>query len=299
MNGWGLFSLISIPISIMVIVTMMQSDLSVSENVAHMISYSVRFAIPLIFIVAASSSYHTLFPSVFSKWWLKNRKYIGLSFAVAMAWQGLFIFILSTFNREYYFTEVYLFRDELEGSIGYIFLLAMVITSFKFGRKYLNGDQWTLIQKGGVYFLWAYAFSVYWWNLFYYPLKEPFTDPRALDYIFYWMGFSAFVLRIAAWGKKRKLSALKLNPQASYSTLNKMFGYFLIGCGLLASATGLYWQKAVNSFLLDTGWSAEFELWFPFWPFGPFLPLIIIGIGTLFLTRIDNEKEGLKELHNA
>jgi hypothetical protein len=50
---------------------------------------------------------------------LRNRKCIGLVFAVAvaMAWRGLFI--LSTFYRDYYFAQDCHFRDKLEGSMGH------------------------------------------------------------------------------------------------------------------------------------------------------------------------------------
>lgn len=101
-NGWGLFWLISIPMSIIILIAMMKTDMSTGEGVQHMIGYSVRFAVPFIFLVVAASSVQVLFPGPIAMWWLRNRKYIGLCFAVAMAWQGTFIFIVSTFFRDYY-----------------------------------------------------------------------------------------------------------------------------------------------------------------------------------------------------
>ena len=122
-NGWGLFWLISVPISLIIIVEMMGTDMSTGQGVSAMIGFSVRFAVPLIFLVVAASSVQILFPGPFPMWWLRNRKYIGMCFAVAMAWQGTFIFMMSNFFRDYYFEDVYLLRDELEGSVGYIFLI--------------------------------------------------------------------------------------------------------------------------------------------------------------------------------
>tara|TARA_R110002096_G_scaffold415163_1_gene616629 strand:+ start:15616 stop:16545 length:930 start_codon:yes stop_codon:yes gene_type:complete len=288
-NEWRLFFIIATPISLIIFVAMMEVDLSDGEDVSHMIAYSVRWAVPFIYLVVAASSFHVLFPGPFSKWWLRNRKYIGLCFAVAMAWQGLFIFIVSTFIRDYYFEEIYFFRDEIEGSVGYIFLAAMVLTSFSFGRKYLNAAQWKLIQKGGVYFLWAYPFSVYWWNLYYYPTLEPFADPRLIDYIFYWAGFLAFALRIMAWGKQRQQVAQKNVPGQSTPFLYKTLGTVLILFGLVASATGYYWQKQITGFLTGPAWAEEIELWLPFWPFEPFIPLMIVGLGTLLITQVRSE----------
>lgn len=280
-NGWALFWLICTPLSIVMVIEMLATDMSVGAGVSHMISYSVRFAVPLIFLVVAASSVQMLFPGSFSMWWLRNRKFIGLCFAVAMAWQGLFIFIMSYFFRDYYYEDVYWLRDEIEGSVGYIFLPAMVLTSFHFGRKYLNQQQWKLLHTSGIYFLFAYPFSVYWWNTAHY-----YGQPVLIDYIYYWMGFLAFSARIAAWGKKRIQRSKKVDVESSTPLVFKALGGATILFGLYASGTGQYWQKSVSTFLTTPKWSADLELWFPFWPFEPFLPLLIIGVGTLFYTKI-------------
>lgn len=282
LNEWGLFLLICIPISAMIIREMLKTDLSTGAGASAMIGYSVRWAVPFVFLAMAASSIQILFPGAFPAWWLRNRKYIGLCFAVGMAWQGLFIFIMSNVYRDYYFEDVYYFRDELEGSVGYIFLLAMVATSFRFTRRHLAQQQWKLIQKGGIYFLWAYAFSVYWWNLFYYENPEP------IDYLFYSAGFFAFALRIAAWGKQRHKALIKSGIQTA-TPATKILGCAVIAAGLILSATGLYWQKWATTFLTTPHWSAELELWLPFWPLEPFIPLLIIALGTALYTHTQDQ----------
>lgn len=278
-NQWPLFWLISVPMSVMMVIAMMGVDMSTGAGVSKMIGFSVRWAVPFIYLVVAASSVQILFPGPFPMWWLRNRKFIGLCFAVAMAWQGLFIFMMSNFFRAYYYEDVYLLRDELEGSIGYIFLAAMVFTSFRFGRKFLTQKQWKLLHKSGVYFLWAYPFSVYWWNLSYYP------NPQLIDYVFYWSGFLAFALRIAAWGKRRVQAANRSTLQSSTPLVFKTLGGAIIAFGLFVSATGLHWRESVTAFLTEPQWSANLVLWFPFWPFEPYLSLFIIGLGTLLITK--------------
>lgn len=279
-NGWRLFWLISIPMSIVMVIAMMGADLTTAPGVSAMIGFSVRIAVPFIFVVVAAPSVQALFPGPFPMWWLRNRKYIGLCFAVAMAWQGIFIFMMSNFFRDYYYENIYLLRDELEGTVGYIFLAAMVATSFAFGRKRLSPMQWKLLHRSSMYFLWAYAFSVYWWNLSYYD------DPQPIDYIFYWMGFFALALRIAAWGKKRLQAAVKNVPGSGTPFPFKLPGGTIIAFGLLLSATGLHWQEPVTAFLTSSEWSANLELWFPFWPFEPYLSLLIMGFGTMLFTKV-------------
>ena len=278
-NGWRLFWLISIPMSVVMVFAVMGIDMSTGDGVSHMIGYSVRWAVPFIYLVVAASAAPVLFPGSLSTWLLRNRKYIGMCFAVAMAWQGLFIFMMSSFFRDYYFEEIFYLRDELEGSTGYIFLTAMVLTSFQFGRKYLSPTQWKLLHRSGVYFLWAYPFSVYWWNLSYYE------NPQPIDFVFYWTGFVAFAMRIAAWAKKRHQVAQKNMPRSSAPFALKITGGALVIFGLLVAATGLQWQQPVTDFLLAPAWSANLVLWLPYWPFEPFLSLFILGLGAVLLTK--------------
>jgi len=167
LNGWSLFWLISAPMSLIMVMAMMGRDMTNPEDVSHMIGFSVRWAVPFIFLVVATSSLQKLFPGPVPGWLLRNRKYTGLCFAVAMGWQGLFIFMMTNIHlfifmmtnihRGYYFEEIFYLRDELEGSTGYLFLAAMVVTSFKFGRRLLTPKQWRLLHLSGLYFLFAYA----------------------------------------------------------------------------------------------------------------------------------------------
>ncbi|MEM8682011.1 MAG: hypothetical protein AAGF72_01200 [Pseudomonadota bacterium] len=273
LNGWTLFWLASGVISAAMVIETLRFDLASPGDVSHLIGFSVRMSVPFIYLVVAASALPVLFPGSFSTWLLRNRKYIGLCFAVAMAWQGLFIYIMSTFHRGYYFEEVFYLRDELEGSTGYLFLTAMVITSFQFGRRFLDSQQWKLLHRAGVYFLWAYPFAVYWWSISYYG------NPTLLDYLFYWTGFFVFALRIAAWGKKR------LKGAAEASIAFRAGGWALVVAGLLLAAATLYWQAPMTDFLLAPDWSANLVLWLPFWPFEPFLSLFVMGLGTALMTH--------------
>jgi len=272
-NAWRLFWLITGPISIAMIAAMTGADLSTGEGISSMIQLSVRCAVPLLYLAFAASSLQILFPGPFSRWLLRNRKYLGLCFAAAMAWQGFFILWLVTIYSDYYVNEVYVLRDAIEGVLGYLFLTAMTLTSFRFARRHMQPKQWKLLHKSGIYFLWAYAFSVYWWNLFYYQ------EPVWLDYIYYWSGFLAWAMRAAAWGKKRggiKDTALAV----------KLLGGALVVCALVAACTGSVWLESAEDLLMPTVFLAGLELWLPYWPFTPFLPLFVLGLGIYLITSV-------------
>ncbi|MEM7101428.1 MAG: hypothetical protein AAF541_24475, partial [Pseudomonadota bacterium] len=130
------------------------------------------------------------------------------------------------------------------------------------------------LHTSGIYFLWAYPFSVYWWNLSYYG------NALWYDYLFYWLGFSAFAVRIAAWAKQR--AKLQVEP---IGNTQKLLGYLLIGLGLALSATGLQWQDPTTTWLTSPTWSETLVLWLPFWPFEPFIPLLVLGLAATVLTQ--------------
>jgi DMSO/TMAO reductase YedYZ heme-binding membrane subunit len=277
-NQWNLFWLISIPMSLVMIIATMGTDVTTGEGVSHMIQFSVRWAIPFIYLVVAAPAIHTLFPGPVSAWLLRNRKYVGMCFAIAMAWQGLFIFIMSFFFREYYYEKIYWLRDEIEGSIGYIFLTAMVVTSFQFGRKYLTQRQWKILHRSAIYYIWGYPFIVYWDAIAYYKNAE------TIDYVFYWAGFLAVALRTMAWGKKRMKHALNEETIGPAPVALKLLGGAVVLLGVIAASTGSVWLKTVNGFITSPQWSEDMVLWLAYWPFEPFFSLLVILIGTALFT---------------
>ena len=202
LNHWKLFFVVSGLISLSTVLTAAQLDLSTAESISSMIKYTVRGAVPFLFLVFLASSLQVVLPSLFSRWLARNRKFLGLCFASAMAWQALFILWLVNIHSHYYAKEVYNLSDTIEGVGGYLFLLAMVATSFEFGRSRLTVKQWRNLHKAGIYYLWAYAWSVYWYELYYYGTLE------LIDYVFYWFGFGAWGLRILAWSKKEQKKAV-------------------------------------------------------------------------------------------
>ena len=279
LNGWRLFWLIALPTSAVMVIAMMRTDLSSAEGVSSMIQLSVRHAVPWLYLAFAASSVQALFPGPFGVWMLRNRKILGLGFAAAMAWQGFFIVWLVTLFRNYYVEEVYVVGDAIEGVVGYLFLVAMTLTSFRFGRRLLSPANWRRLHLVGIYFLWAYAFVVYWWAIFYYP------EPAAIDYIYYWAGFLAWGLRAAAWSKKQKVSGGRPQP------LFRLTGVLLVGVGLVASATGSLWLDSVETAMTGYSLTQPLDKYLPYWPPVGFAHVLLIATGLFLMFRAASPAE--------
>jgi hypothetical protein len=278
-NAWNLFWLIAGPISLAMVIAMLGADLSSGEGVSPMIQLSVRCAVPLLYLTFAASAVQKLFPGPLGRWFLRNRKYLGLSFAAAMAWQGLFILWMVIIYSDYYINEVYVMRDAIEGVVGYLFLFAMTVTTFQPGRKLLRPKKWRLLHLSGIYFLWAYAFSVYWWALFYYG------NPILIDYIFYWGGFAAWGLRAAAWNKLRRKKVEKSGTTGGTQPVIQLAGIAIFGTGLLVATFGTPWRELAEQYLYGYTFTRLPELYLPYWPFEPYIPLLVIALGALVITK--------------
>jgi DMSO/TMAO reductase YedYZ heme-binding membrane subunit len=128
---------------------------------------------------------------------MRNRRIVGLCFAAGMAWQLVFILWMVTGFWRYYVDDVYLFSDIIVQIPGYLFLIAMTLTSFMPVRRRLSSKQWRTLHTTGIYFLWGTVWSTYWYELYYYD------DIQLIDYLYYWTGFIAWGLRVCAWSKQR------------------------------------------------------------------------------------------------
>ena len=201
LNGWSLFYWIAGINSAAVIAYMPTQDLSLPTGISEMIQMSVRCTVPLLFLAFATSAMAVLFPGKFTRWLLRNRRSIGLSYAAAMAWQLFFILWMWTGHWEYYTGEVYLLGDIILQGPGYLTILAMTITSFHPVRRRMSLRQWRVLHKTGMYFLWFILVDTYYYELTYYG------DIQIIDYIFLVAGLLAYFMRVAAWGRLRVMRA--------------------------------------------------------------------------------------------
>ncbi len=204
LNGWNLYSLITIPVSLAVVIAMTTVDLSTPRGVSSMIQLSVRCSVPWLYLAFASSSLNILLQNQFSRWLLRNRRYIGICFATAMGWQLFFILWMLIGHWTYYIEEVYWFEDLVEQVPGYLFLIAMTLTSFQPGRSKLSPREWRFLHKVGIYFIFLVVWRTYWYELYYYD------DIQFIDYIYYWTGLGAWSIRVLAWSKKRWLLRVRV-----------------------------------------------------------------------------------------
>jgi hypothetical protein len=218
-NGWPVFWLLFALTTATLAVFGWGKDFSDPATVSACIALSVQASVPWLYLAFAAFSLCRLLPGNGSRWLLRNRRYVGLAYAAGMGWQLLFIVWLVLGHFPYYQEVADNPYDLAEELPGYVFLIAMVITSLGSGRNLLQPRAWKRLHTVGIYYLWAETWSTYWWYSFYYE------DPRLIYPVYFWAGLLAWGLRLLAWSrdqmKQRNKERGSSQSSASYGAIAK------------------------------------------------------------------------------
>ncbi len=103
----------------------------------------------LLFIAAfIASSLHIIWPGKISKWLVKNRRYLGISVAVSHTYHAIAIICLLII------TSGAAYKSDPGGTLGYLFLIAMTVTSFDRTANLIGKTAWKILHTVGMYYLW-------------------------------------------------------------------------------------------------------------------------------------------------
>jgi DMSO/TMAO reductase YedYZ heme-binding membrane subunit len=147
----------------------------------------------LLFLSAfIASSLRQLWPSSFSTWLLKNRRYLGISMAVSHSYHAIALLGL------WFATAGAAPQFDPLGTVGYVLLIAMTITSFPRPANWLGKRRWQILHTTGMHFLWAGLLFEYSFKL----TKAPFLySPFVILLV------SAMILRVARSRIPKKLAS--------------------------------------------------------------------------------------------
>ncbi len=114
--------------------------------------FTARVSLGLFVLTFVASSLNALWKGSVGKALLRNRTYLGLSFAVAHFIHLGFI-AGRVFGHSGPFWSERTPASLVPGGIAYLFLLAMVVTSFAGPKKRLGRTKWKILHKAGMYVL--------------------------------------------------------------------------------------------------------------------------------------------------
>jgi sulfoxide reductase heme-binding subunit YedZ len=196
-GSWRLFWLLTLIVSVAIALGLPSADFHTARGTTPIILRSVRCALPLFLVAFTASSLATLWPTRMTRWLLSNRRYIGLAFAVGMAWHFGFV--------AYSIAEFGLFASGLNARVtaldvvGLSFLSLMTLTSFRWAARQLTAANWRRLHKAGVYAIWFVATYIY--------LGGVRHGGDILHGVAFGLLVLAWVLRVAAWIRRRTRAA--------------------------------------------------------------------------------------------
>jgi sulfoxide reductase heme-binding subunit YedZ len=135
---------------------------------------TARISVVLFALTFAASSLQVFIRHESVGWLLRNRRYLGLSFAVSHTVHLLVIVMLA-----FYFPHPFLDRlngiSLVGGGLAYGFILLLSITSFSGPRRWLGPQRWSLLHTTGSYYIWVIFAQSYVLRSLHHALDIPFA----------------------------------------------------------------------------------------------------------------------------
>lgn len=152
-SKWNLTRFISLVLILNFVLILTVNDLSKKEIISFLIRTTAKTSVLLFMLAFSASSLYYFWKNKHTKWLLQNRRYIGVSFAVAH-YLHLVALLLMTFHISFNVFEDRGMFATIGGSIAYLFILIMAITSFDSYRKIVSSKNWNRIHIIGSYYIW-------------------------------------------------------------------------------------------------------------------------------------------------
>ena len=196
-NGWRLTGLLSAAMSAMSIYFLAVQSWDM-EGIRLVIRATARTSLVLFVLAFTASAMVELMPGEFTRWQRRNRRYLGVSFAVSHFIHLAAIISLATLDRELFWKLTNIGTILLAGA-AYLFIAAMTATSFDRTAAWLGPRKWRLLHLLGGWYIWI-SFAVAVGKRV--PL-DPFYWPMAAIVV-----FAAAVRLVAMTRRNRRQAAL-------------------------------------------------------------------------------------------
>jgi len=152
LSGWSLFAILSgAVVAATWLVFAGQDDATESARAA--LRLTARTSLILFGLAFAASSLLRIWPTPVTRWLARNRRYVGLSFAVSHFVHGGAIVALAVVNPEYFHVHTNVVIN-VGGGLAYVLIAAMVATSFDRTAAWLGPKWWRRLHVTGNYFVW-------------------------------------------------------------------------------------------------------------------------------------------------
>ncbi|MDH1261338.1 ferric reductase-like transmembrane domain-containing protein [Pseudomonas sp. GD03944] len=152
LRGWPLFSLIAVLILAMSAAAIaLQPDLI--EGLRSAIRATARSSFALFLAAFTASAFAVLVPSELSRALVRERRFLGLAFAFSHFVHAVLIYAYGQLNTEFWPARSVV--DNTPGTVAYVFILLMALTSFKGPARLIGASAWKRLHVTGMWIIMA------------------------------------------------------------------------------------------------------------------------------------------------
>ncbi len=123
------------------------------DGVRLAIRFTARTSLLFFCLAFTASALVRLWPTAWSRWQLRNRRYLGLSFAVSHGLHAIAIGAFAIMSPSD-FAAATTPASFIFGGVGYAFIAAMAATSFDRTATAIGPRTWRILHTTGIYYLW-------------------------------------------------------------------------------------------------------------------------------------------------
>jgi DMSO/TMAO reductase YedYZ heme-binding membrane subunit len=128
------------------------------DGVRALIRATARTSVSLFLLAFVASSLRRLWPAPFTTWLVRNRRFVGLGFALSHAIHATAIASLAAFFPSSYSTTDPI--TKYAGGIGLVVVLALAATSNDAAVRRLGAARWRKLHRFGVWYVFVvFAFT--------------------------------------------------------------------------------------------------------------------------------------------
>jgi DMSO/TMAO reductase YedYZ heme-binding membrane subunit len=151
-QGWPLLGCISLMLLLLAAaVLLMQPDV---DGLRRVIRLTARSSFVLFVLAFSASALARRWPGAWTRWQLRNRRYLGLGFAVSHA---IHLAAIVGFAQadSVAFHQASGLANVIAGGIAYVFIALMSATSSDGARRWLGAARWARLHTVGSHYLWV------------------------------------------------------------------------------------------------------------------------------------------------
>jgi sulfoxide reductase heme-binding subunit YedZ len=157
MNGWRLTGVLSLFLAAMTLY-FLGVDGGSADGIRLVIRATARTSLVLFVLAFTASAMVELLPNEATRWQRRNRRYLGVSFAVSHFIHLAAIVSLAVVDKPLFWKLTNLGTIVLAGA-AYLFIAAMTATSFDRTAAWLGPRKWRLLHLVGGWYIWI-SFAV-------------------------------------------------------------------------------------------------------------------------------------------